>query len=188
MNNLVIYDIETTGLDKNKDQIIQFAAIKVDRQKHKILDRKNIFIKPVGNYSISIQAFFKHGITPQFLEDKPYFKDVAQEIFDFFTGCDILTYNGCSFDNPFLVVEFEKVGIVWDPTNFVNYDSFLTEKNSLKNEPGIDIEISTQKNLIEVNYTFNYNEISDYVKELYKINNPYHVQIKNLESQGYTCK
>ena len=128
MNNLVIYDIETTGLDKNKDQIIQFAAIKVDRQKHKILDRKNIFIKPVGNYSISIQAFFKHGITPQFLEDKPYFKDVAQEIFDFFIGCDILTYNGCSFDNPFLVVEFEKVGIVWDPTNFVNYDSFLTEK------------------------------------------------------------
>lgn len=67
-------------------------------------------------------------------------------------------------------------------------DSFLTEKDSLKNEPGIDIEISTQKDLIEVNYTFNYSEISDYVKELYKINNPYNVQIKNLESQGYTCK
>ena len=128
MNPLVIYDIETTGLDKLKDQIIQFAAIKVDTQKHKILDSKNIFIQPVGNYSISIQAFFKHNITPEFLKDKPHFKDVAQEIFDFFIGCDILTYNGCSFDNPFLAAEFERIGIVWDSTNFVNYDAFLTEK------------------------------------------------------------
>ena len=128
MKPLLIYDIETTGLDKIKDQIIQFAAIKVDTQKHKILDSKNIFIQPVGNYSISIQAFFKHGITPDFLKDKPHFKDVAQEIFDSFNGCDILTYNGCSFDNSFLMVEFERVGIAWDPTNYVNYDAFLTEK------------------------------------------------------------
>lgn len=128
MKPLVSYDIETTGLDKTKDQIIQFAAIKIDTQKHKILDSKNIFIQPVGNYSISIQAFFKHGITPDFLKDKPHFKDVAQEIFDFFIGCDVLTYNGCSFDNLFLIAEFERVGVVWDPTNFVNYDAFLTEK------------------------------------------------------------
>ena len=128
MKPLVSYDLETTGLDKSKDQIIQFAAIKIDTNKHKILDSKNIFIQPVGKYSITIQAFFKHGIKPEFLKDKPYFKDVAQEIFDFFLGCDILTYNGCSFDNSFLMAEFERVGINWDPTNFVNYDAFLTEK------------------------------------------------------------
>lgn len=128
MKQLIVYDLETTGLDKSKDQIIQFAAIKVDAENHKLIESKNIFIQPVGNYSITIQAFFKHGITPDFLKDKPYFKDVAQEIFDFFTGCDILTYNGCSFDNSFLMAEFERVGIVWDPTNYVNYDAFLTEK------------------------------------------------------------
>ena len=128
MKQLIIYDLETTGLDKSKDQIIQFAAIKVDAENHKLIESKNIFIQPVGNYSITIQAFFKHGITPDFLKDKPSFKDVAQEILDFFTGCDILTYNGCSFDNSFLMAEFERVGIVWDPTNYVNYDAFLTEK------------------------------------------------------------
>ena len=128
MKPLVSYDLETTGLDKNKDQIIQFAAIKIDTQKNKIIESKNIFIQPIGNYSISIQAFFKHGINPDFLKDKPHFKDVAQEIFDFFTGCDILTYNGCSFDNSFLMAEFEKIGIIWDPTNYTNYDAFLTEK------------------------------------------------------------
>lgn len=128
MKPLIVYDLETTGLDKSKDQIIQFAAIKVDAEKHKIIESKNIFIQPVGNYSITIQAFFKHNITPEFLKDKPYFKDVAQEIFDFFADCDILTYNGCSFDNSFLMAEFERVGIEWDPTNYVNYDAFLTEK------------------------------------------------------------
>lgn len=128
MKYLVSYDIETTGLDKTKDQIIQFAAIKIDTQKHKIVDSKNIFIQPVGNYSISIQAFFKHGITPEFLKDKPHFKDVAQEIFDFFVDCDILTYNGCSFDNSFLATEFGRIGIEWDTTNYTNYDAFLTEK------------------------------------------------------------
>ena len=65
---------------------------------------------------------------PEFLKDKPHFKDVAQEIFDFFNGCDILTYNGCTFDNAFLTTEFGRVGIVWNPTEFVNYDVFLTEK------------------------------------------------------------
>lgn len=136
MKPLIIYDLETTGLDKKKDQIIQFAAIKVDRQKHKILESKNIFIQPVGNYSISIQAFFKHGIDPEFLSDKPHFKDVAQEIIDMFDDCDILTYNGCSFDNAFLMNEFEKVGIEWDPTNYVNYDAFLTEKRRNGNTLG----------------------------------------------------
>ena len=136
MNPLVVYDLETTGLDKSKDQIIQFAAIKVDVEKHKIIASKNMFIQPVGNYSISIQAFFKHNITPEFLKDKPHFKDVAQEIFDFFVDSDILTYNGCAFDNSFLMAEFERVGIVWDPTNFVNYDAFLTEKRRNGNTLG----------------------------------------------------
>lgn len=167
MKNLVIYDLETTGLDKSKDQIIQFAAIKVDTQKHKILDSKNIFIQPTGNYSISIQAFFKHGINPEFLKDKPYFKDVAQEIFDFFIDCDILTYNGCSFDNSFLMAEFEKIGVVWDPTNFVNYDAFLTEKRRNGNTLEETFKRYCGKTMTEVGLSA-HNALSD-VKATYAI-------------------
>lgn len=128
MNPLVVYDLETTGLDRKKDRIIQFAAIKVDLATDTIIDSKNIYIQPTGNYGIAIQAYIKHGITPTFLKDKPSFKDVAKEILEFFEGCDILTYNGCSFDNQFLMMEFKRVGIEWDPTNFTNFDSFLTER------------------------------------------------------------
>ena len=62
MKNIVIFDIETTGLDKTKDQIIQFASIKVNPQNHQIIDSKNIWIQPVGNYQMSLGAYFKHGV------------------------------------------------------------------------------------------------------------------------------
>ena len=125
--NLVVYDLETTGVDKEKDYIIQFAAVKVNKR-GEIIDEKNLYIQPEGAYTISIQAYMKHHISPQFLADKPYFFQVADEIISFMEGCDILTYNGCKFDNAFLMTEFERIGIVWDPTEFVNYDAFLTEK------------------------------------------------------------
>ena len=37
MKPLVVFDIETTGLDKKKDYIIQFSAIKYDRETNKII-------------------------------------------------------------------------------------------------------------------------------------------------------
>jgi len=128
MKPIVVFDLETTGLDKVKDQIIQFAAIKIDRDTNKLIDSKNLYIQPVGNYQISIQAYFKHGIKVDFLKDKPHFSDVAQEILDFIKDCDILTYNGCNFDIPFLVSEFSKVGIEYSFLNVNCYDAFLEEK------------------------------------------------------------
>lgn len=128
MNNYVIFDLETTGLDREKDQIIQFAGIKINKETNKIVDQKNLYIQPIGNYNISIQSFFKHGIKATMLVDKPYFKDVAKELFEFFNDSDIITYNGVSFDIPFLVNEFKKCGIDFTVTNVDCYDAFLEEK------------------------------------------------------------
>lgn len=133
---LVIYDLETTGLDKSKDQIIQFAAVKYDWNKKKIVDSKNLYIQPIGNYSIPIGAYMVHGITCKFLKDKPHFKDVAQSIYDFFNGCDVVTYNGCSFDNTILTEEFCRVGLKFDVRTFDNYDCFYEEKRINGNRLG----------------------------------------------------
>ena len=43
---LVIFDLETTGLDRTKDQIIQFSGLKIDTTNHSILDSKNLYIQP----------------------------------------------------------------------------------------------------------------------------------------------
>ena len=125
---LVIPDIETTGLNKEKDYIIQFAALKVDRQTGNIIDSLNLYIKPAGDYTITIQAYLKHRIKPADLEDKPTFAEVADTIKAFFEGCDVLTYNGNNFDLPFIKYEFNRIG---QDINFMNvacYDAFLEEK------------------------------------------------------------
>ena len=125
---LVIFDIETTGLDRTKDQIIQISALKVNTENNEILGEFNKHIQPLGNYSIGYGAYFKHGITPEFLKDKPYFKDVAQEFLDFIDDCAILTYNGNSFDIAFLLEELHKYGFDLDIMSRPIYDAFLEEK------------------------------------------------------------
>lgn len=129
MNKLVIFDIETTGLDRTKDQIIQFAAIKIDRDTNELLDSMTQLIKPIGNYSISIGAYFKHHIMPEILNDKPHMNEVAPSIVKFFEDTDnILTYNGNGFDIPFLKTELNKYGFDIDFSNKNLYDAFLEEK------------------------------------------------------------
>ena len=133
---LVIFDLETTGLDKTKDQIIQFSALKINTDDHSIIDSKNLYIQPIGNYSISIAAYLKHRISPDFLEGKPYLKDVAKDIVDFIGDNDVLTYNGNGFDIPFLKYELNKYGYDIDFIHRNCYDAFLEEKR----RNGINLE------------------------------------------------
>lgn len=125
----VTFDLETTGLDRTKDQIIQFAAIKLEN--NKMVGELNLMIKPIGSYSISPQAYLKHGISAKTLEDKPTLGEVAQQIVDFFETPEtvsIITYNGTGFDIPFLVNALKTVGIDFSFLHYKCYDAFLEEK------------------------------------------------------------
>ena len=126
---LAIFDIETTGLVKEKDQIIQFAGLKIDTKTNKIVEELNQYIQPTGNYTISLGAYFKHKITPDFLSKYPHMNEVASLICNLFNNFDnILTYNGLSFDIPFLKIELNKYGYDIDFTKKNCYDAFLEEK------------------------------------------------------------
>ena len=56
--NIVVFDLETTGLDRTKHQIIQFAALKIDTESNKIIDQLNLYIKPFGEYTIDTGASY----------------------------------------------------------------------------------------------------------------------------------
>lgn len=164
---LVVFDLETTGLDKQKDYIIQFAAIKVNQETGEIIDSKNLYIKPNGNYTISIQAYFKHGLKPEDLMDKPTLVEVADEILSFFEGCDILTYNGCSFDNSFLATELARNNKEFSSLNYNCYDAFLEEKRRNGNQLGQTYQRYTGKTMEEAGLQA-HDALSD-VKATYEI-------------------
>ena len=139
---LTIFDLETTGVDKLHDQIIQFAGLKIDTETNQIVSELNQYIQPTGNYEISLGAFFKHKITPQFLSDYPHMDEVAPIICNFFDDVqNVLTYNGNSFDIPFLKIELNKYGYDIDFTKKNCYDAFLEEKR----RNGINLENTYQR-------------------------------------------
>ena len=85
---LIVFDLETTGLDRTKDQVIQFSGTKIDTDTHQILEEINEYIRPIGNYTIARAAYFKHHITPEFLADKPTMMQVGEKIVKFFGGLE----------------------------------------------------------------------------------------------------
>ena len=128
MKTYTIFDLETTGLDKAVDQIIQFSGVKIELETFKVIDTLNLKICPDGNFTISIQAYLKHGIRPEHLKDCPHLIDVADQIIDFIGDDDIITYNGTVFDIPFLIAALKRVGKVISFLNRKCYDVYAEEK------------------------------------------------------------
>ena len=97
----VIFDTETTGLDSNEDEILQFSAIDGNG---KIL--LNTYIKPVNHKSWEDAQAINH-ITPEMVANAPTLEEIKYKIQNMFDDCDeIIAYNA-KFDIEFL----SKIGI-----------------------------------------------------------------------------
>lgn len=107
---LIVFDLETTGLDVVKDRIIQISYIKVTPDgKEK---QGNILINP--ERSIPKEVVDLTGITNEMVKDAPTFKEKAAELKAEFTGCDFCGYNSNHFDVPMLDEEFYRAGMPFD--------------------------------------------------------------------------
>ena len=98
----IILDTETTGLDPNQGhRIIEIAAIEMINRRltgnhfHRYLNPER---------DIDAGAMQVHGITPEFLQDKPRFGDIAQEFATFIHGAELIIHNA-PFDVSFINVE-----------------------------------------------------------------------------------
>ena len=107
---LVIFDLETTGLDIVKERVIQLSYIKVYPDGREV--RGNELINP--EKPIPAEVVELTGISNDDVKDKPTFKQIAAKICDVFTGCDIAGFNSNHFDVPLLAEEFLRAGIDFD--------------------------------------------------------------------------
>ncbi len=107
---LVVFDLESTGLDLVKDRIIQISYIKVFPDGHE--ERGNHLINP--GMPIPEEVVQLTGISNDDVKDKPVFADIAQEICGVFGDSDIAGYNSNHFDVPLLAEEFLRAGIDFD--------------------------------------------------------------------------
>ena len=107
---LVIFDLETTGLDLVTDRIIQISYIKVYPDGKE--ERGNELINPEKHIEPIITQLT--GISDEDVKDKPTFKQLAQQLSDKFTGSDFAGFNSNNFDIPLLAEEFLRAGIDFD--------------------------------------------------------------------------
>ena len=110
---ICIFDVETTGLSKDKDRIVQFSAIIAEPNQYGIYQETSfldLYIKqPVY---MTQQVINIHHITNEFLEDKPMESEVVNEIYNFLKKADFISgYNIARFDIAFLDKMLGRFGI-----------------------------------------------------------------------------
>lgn len=107
---LVVFDLETTGLDLVKDRVIQLSYIKVMPDGSE--ERGNYLINPEQHISPEITKLT--GISDEDVASQPTFKQLAKTLAEKFTGCDFAGFNSNHFDIPLLAEEFLRAGIDFD--------------------------------------------------------------------------
>lgn len=104
----LIMDTETTGLDPMKgDRIIEVGIVELVGRKF-TGEKLHVYINPQRGMDEEVIRI--HGISEAFLSDKPTFDQVAQALYDFMDGAEIIAHNA-TFDMNFLNMEFAKVGL-----------------------------------------------------------------------------
>lgn len=112
----IVFDTETTGLEFKLDRVIEVGGVELlngfptGRNFH-------VYINP-GDRRVHPDALAVHGITDEFLRDKPPFAGILEELREFFDGARWVAHNA-TFDMNFINAEFERLGVPPVPSEFV---------------------------------------------------------------------
>jgi DNA polymerase-3 subunit epsilon len=102
----IFLDTETTGLDPNQGhRVIEIAAVEMNNRQL-TTNHYHTYLNPGRNIDPAAQEV--HGITLDFLQDKPIFEDIAVEFLNFIKDSEIIIHNA-PFDVGFLNMELEKI-------------------------------------------------------------------------------
>jgi len=95
----VVLDTETTGLNFSEGhRVIEIGCVEMINRR---LTGRNFHYYVNPEHEVEQEALEIHGISNDFLQDKPFFADIAKEFCDFIDGAEIIAHNA-SFDVGFL--------------------------------------------------------------------------------------
>ncbi|MEZ2351326.1 DNA polymerase III subunit epsilon [Caballeronia sp. RCC_10] len=104
----LILDTETTGLNaRTGDRIIEIGCVELVNRR---LTGNNLHFYVNPERDSDPGALAVHGLTTEFLSDKPKFAEIAAELRDFISGAELIIHNA-PFDIGFLDMEFALLGL-----------------------------------------------------------------------------
>ena len=136
--NIVCFDTETTGLDVQKDHIIQLSLVKMEplpvpggkgRIEWQTIDQRDWYILPEGDFTIPAEAEAVHHISKAFLQEHGVsLRSIYPEFIAFTEGCDFLSYNGNGYDAPILHYNLARYGLDFRFEGRTWYDALILER------------------------------------------------------------
>ena len=109
-NPIVVFDLETTGINIVKDRVVEISVLKVMPNGKE--EQKTIRVNP--GMHIPEEASKVHGIYDEDVKDCPTFKGIAKELARYIEGCDLGGFNSNRFDIPLLAEEFLRAEVDFD--------------------------------------------------------------------------
>lgn len=104
---LLFFDLETTGLDTDRDRVIEFAGIKAFPDKTQ--ERFESFVNP--ERPIPAEVTQLTGITNEMVADAPTFQELIPALQKLMKDADLAGYNVINFDIPMLESEFKRCNV-----------------------------------------------------------------------------
>lgn len=109
----IVFDTETTGLDETTDRVIEIGCIEL--MNHVPTNKTfHVYINP--EREVPENVIKVHGITSDFLKDKPKFSEIADDFLNFIKDSKLVAHNA-SFDIKFINSELKRIGkeeLSWD--------------------------------------------------------------------------
>lgn len=131
---IVWFDIESTGLDRENDRIVELCMVKQMPNGDKIV-RTRRFNPQIP---IPVKSSEIHGIYYDDIKDCPPFSKFAKSIKEFIQDCDLGGFNSNNFDIPMLVSEMQRSGhpINLDGVNFIDVGNIFKRQHERTLEAG----------------------------------------------------
>ena len=127
---MIFFDLETTGLNPEKDRIVQFYAAHIEADGH-LLDELSFLCDP--QMPVELKAAETHGYTRAMLREHPPFEARADDVQAMFSPTEIIVgYNSRTFDTIMLHHELVRVGRQGLLTDLVTDDIIQPEIDLLK--------------------------------------------------------
>lgn len=123
---LVVFDLETTGINIAVDRIVEISILKVFPNGNK--ESKTWLVNP--GVKIPKESSDIHGITDDKVANEPLFKELAPQVHELIKGCDLAGFNSNRFDIPLLAEEMLRAEIDFDLDNvkFVDVQTIFHKK------------------------------------------------------------
>lgn len=102
----IVLDTETTGLDPLRgDRLVEIGCVEIFNR----MPTGQTFHRHINpERAMSTEAFAVHGLSSEFLADKPFFAEVVEEFLDFIGDAPLVIHNA-SFDIAFINAELDRI-------------------------------------------------------------------------------